>query len=320
MKTFSKLLGGAVLALVLVAAGGFLWATTTAESKLAAEYETHHFGMAIPWPLSPEEVEALGEHEGGAADEAALERGRHLVSARYGCSECHGADFGGGVMIDDPAMGRLFGPNLTLGEGSVTRDFTATDWDRTVRHGVRRDGRPSLMPCEDFFAMSDRELSDLVSFIRSLPPVDRTMPESSLGPVGKVMVATGKFRLSATLLADHDAPHALEAPPPAVTPEFGAHLAQVCSGCHRQGFEGGPIAQGPPDWAPATNLTPHEEGLAGYTFEQFEKVMREGTKPNGEHVAAPMTVVTPYAARMTDTEMQALWLFISTLEPRPTGR
>ena len=80
------------------------------------------------------------------------------------------------------------------------------------------------------------------------------------------------------------------------------------------------IAQGPPDWAPATNLTPHEEGLAGYTFEQFEKVMREGTKPNGEHVAAPMTVVTPYAARMTDTEMQALWLFISTLEPRPTGR
>ena len=48
---------------------------------------------------------------------------RHLVEARYGCGECHGRNFGGGVMIDNPAIGRLLGPNLTTGKGSVTSGF-----------------------------------------------------------------------------------------------------------------------------------------------------------------------------------------------------
>ena len=37
-------------------------------------------------------------------------------------------------MVDDPAMGRLLGPNLTLGTGSRTLAYTAADWD--LHHGL----------------------------------------------------------------------------------------------------------------------------------------------------------------------------------------
>src|SRR5690606_2359691 len=114
--------------------------------------------------------------------------------------------------------------------------------------------------------------------------------------------------------------HPAVAPEAAESVEFGAHLAQVCTGCHRPGFEGGPIVQGPPDWAPAANLTPHEDGLAGWTFEQFEAALREGRKPGGEPVAAPMDLATRYAAHMTDAERRALFVFLRSLEPKPTGR
>ena len=94
-------------------------------------------------------------------------------------------------MIDDPMIGHLLGPNLTTGKGSVTRDFKASDWDRAVRHGVAPNGHPTAMPSSDFQFMADQELSDIVSYIRSLPPVDDTVPAIRLGPLGKVLLATG---------------------------------------------------------------------------------------------------------------------------------
>lgn len=319
-----KIVGALLVLLVVLGGAGVLWASSGAQAKLDRSIELHEIELAIPMPLTEAERAELGEEltdeeVEAIALERAIERGEHLTTSRYVCSDCHGENFGGGVMVEDPAMGSLLGPNLTLGEGSVTRDYTAADWDRIVRHGVRKDGRPALMPSEDFLAMSDRELSDVVAYIRSLPPVDNVVPESTLGPIGTMLMATGKFRLSVDTIQNHDEPHALEPPEAAETVEFGRHLAQVCTGCHRPGFEGGPIVQGPPDWPPAKNLTPHQDGLAGWTFEEFERLMREGVKRDGEPIRAPMTLVTPFAANMTDTEIRALWLFIQSLEPTPTG-
>ena len=68
---------------------------------------------------------------------------------------------GGGVMVDAFPIGRLLGPNLTGGAGGRTRTYTAADWDRAVRHGILPDGRPSVMPAEDYRLMSDQELADV---------------------------------------------------------------------------------------------------------------------------------------------------------------
>jgi len=321
MKMVLKISGIILVLLVLLGVGSFLWASSATNRTLSRTYATHTVDLPVPFPLTLEELEELGiedDAEAAAlAGERAYERGRHLVMARYVCGECHGQDFGGGVMVDAFPIGRLLGPNLTGGIGSVVHDYTPADWDRIVRHGVRPDGTPALMPSEDFLLMSDQELSDIIHFITSQPPVDNEVPPVSLGPLGRFLVATGEITPSADLVPSHEAPHSLVPPETAVTVEFGRHLAGVCTGCHGHDLTGGPIAGGDPSWVPARNLTPHESGLAGWTYDHFVAAMREGRSPDGSPVREPMTFVIPAAQQMTDVELQALWLYLESLEPQP---
>jgi cytochrome c553 len=302
-----KLAAGIVLAGLLASAGasaaGISWAWSAAQHAQDKTYTAHAGDFPIPFP-------------DGA--ELAARRGKHLVEARYACIECHGANFGGGTMIDDPAIGRVLGSNLTLGEGGVTANYQPGDWDRKVRHGVRPDGRSGFMPSEDYQLMSDRELSDIVAYIRSLPPVDNVVPPVELGPIGTVLVATGQLQVAAERLhkTDH---HAVEPPPAEPTVAFGEHLMGVCTGCHRANFEGGPMVGAPPDWLPPSNLSPSEAGLGAWSYEDFVKVMRAGIRPDGSPVGVPMVMMTKYSSRMTDTELQAMWAYLRTVAPVPDG-
>ena len=302
--------------LVLVGLGLYAWASYAASRKLSKSYATHRVDFPIPFPLSHQEVRSerlAAESAERRARAEALERGRHLVESRYGCGGCHGTDFGGGVMVDNPAIGRILGPNLTDGKGSATVGYRGADWDRIVRHGVKRNGTPAVMPSQDFRQMSDQELSDIVVFLGSQPPVDRQVPPPKLGPVGKMLVASGKFTLSADLIDPHDTPHAEVPPEAGLTIEFGRHVATTCMGCHRDDLGGGPIVGGDPSWPPAANLTPGPEGLGPWTFTQFARTMREGKLPDGTALRPPMTNVTAYAQRMTQTELQALWSYLRSV-------
>lgn len=312
-----KVVALVLVAVLLIGLGAYAWASVTASLKLSRTYTAHTVDFPIPFPLAEEEVRRLGLTPESArllARDRALERGRHLVESRYPCTGCHGQDLGGGVMIDDPAIGRVLGPNLTRGKGSRTAEFRPADWDRAVRHGILRDGRPSLMPSLDFQRMSDHELSDLVVLVQSLPPVDKDVPRVALGPVGKGLVATGKFVLSADVIAAHgDAPHPVNPPESAVTVEFGRHLAAPCMGCHGQNLAGGPIVGGDPSWPPAANLTSHPAGLHGWTLAQFTRALREGKRPDETALRPPMSEIVPYATRMSDVEVEALWTYLQSL-------
>ena len=309
-----KIVGLGLAVLIRLAVVAYAWASHAAGRKLSKTYATHTVDFPIPFATSRQEVRNAAD-SGGRARAEAVERGRHLVESRYGCSGCHGSDFGGGVMVDNAAIGSLLGPNLTAGKGSVILGYTASDWDRIVRHGVKRNGTPALMPSQDFRQMSDQELSDIVAFIQSRPGVDKWVPAPSLGPVGKVLLATGKFTLSADILAPHDKPHAASPPAPEVTVDFGRHLAGACMGCHRSDLGGGTIVAGDPAWPPAANLTPGTDGLDGWTFTDFARTMREGKRPDGTALRPPMSELIPYARKMTDVELQALWTYLRSLPP-----
>ena len=318
MRKLLKIVGVLLGVLILVGAGVYVWASLTTRRVLAQTFETHLVDFPIPFPLDPAEVSTMGLTEDAArqlAQKRAVERGQHLITARYTCIACHGANFGGGVMVDAFPIGRLLGPNLTLGKGSRTADFKPRDWDRIVRHGVLRDGHGAVMPAEDFQHMSDQELSDIISYIRSLPPVDNTVPKSTFGPLGKVLVATGKMRLSASLIASHTAAHQVRPPEEAVSTAFGQHLASVCMGCHGPDFSGGPIAGGDPSWPPARNLTPDATGLKGWTYDQFVAALASGQRPDGTALRAPMTLITSYGRSMKDVERRALWAYLQSLPP-----
>jgi hypothetical protein len=223
-------------------------------------------------------------------------------------------------MVNNFAIGALLGPNLTTGAGSRTVGFTAADWDRAVRHGVKHDGLPSVMPAEDFQDVSDQELSDVVSYIRSVPPVDATVPLPTLGPVGTLLMAFGQLTLAVDKIPNHMKPHATYPPDAAVNVEFGKHLASVCTGCHHADFAGGTIVGGDPSWPPSMNLTPHADGLAGWTYDQFMTVLKTGTKLDGTALREPMAGILPVIRSMNDTERQALWKFLQSLPPVPSPK
>jgi mono/diheme cytochrome c family protein len=321
VRTALKVVGVLVLGLVLIAAGFYTWSSRAASRSLARTIPVHTVTFPIPFPLSDSEVAALKLDSAAAATlalERAVERGRYLVESRYGCVGCHGQDFGGGVMMDVAPIARLHGPNLTLGAGSRTRDYSPSDWDHIVRHGILPGGRPAAMPSEDFARMSDEELSDIVAFIRSQPPVDRAVVAVKLGPMGKVLMALGKLPLSADVIASHEAPHEGYPPPAEATVAFGAHLTAVCVGCHSADLAGGPVKGGDPNWPPAANLTPDPSGLGAWTYEQFVTAMRDGTRPDGTALRVPMSDIVPMIRNKTDVELEAMWLYLRSLPPVPS--
>jgi hypothetical protein len=66
-----------------------------------------------------------------------------------------------------------------------------------------------------------------------------------------------------------------------------------------------------------TNLTAHETGLQGWTFEDFERALTTGTRPDGSRIDSFM----PFEAfsKLNDTEKRALWAYVQNLPPTPFG-
>lgn len=242
-----------------------------------------------------------------AGDSAALARGRHLVEAIGKCQECHGSDYGGQVVADDPVFARLSATNLTPGRGGIA-DRSDADLDRAIRHGVARDGRSLMfMPAEAFAVMSDEDLAAMLGYLRTLPPVDRETPRPQIGPIARGLYLNGKFPLVPAELVDHDTRP--PAPPAGVTVAYGEYLATLggCRACHGAGLTG----DANPD-APDISRS----RLAAWTEADFFRAIREGRRPDGTTID-PTKMPWVRSSRMTDEEIRAVWTYLRSLPGRP---
>ena len=246
----------------------------------------------------------------------AVARGEHLAVTR-GCTDCHGADLGGAVFADDMPVFRISGSNLT--PGGVGAFYSDEDWVRSIRHGVRPDERPLLfMPSYEFYYLSDDDVASLIEYFRSLPPVERDLRENSVGPLGRILFLTGKLPLLPAEMIDHEGPRP-ESPPPGVTIEYGAYLAVGCSGCHGETLSGGPIPGVPPEWPEAANITPDPAtGIGRWSRDDFFRALREGMRPDGTELRGEF-MPWPNLKQMKDDELEALWMYLSSLEGKPYG-
>ena len=282
LRWTGRALAGLVLLVVLAVAA--LYAITT-----------RHIGRTYDFPDSPVR---------SATDSASLARGRHLVEAIGKCQECHDADMGGKLWVDEPAFGRLAGSNLTGGRGGVGA-YSDADFERALRHGVGPDRRPLIfMPSEAFASLSDKDLAAIIGYLRTLPPVDREMPESKVGPVARALYLRGNFPLLPVTIIDHGSSR--PAPVPAgVTVEYGEYLATIggCRGCHGLALAG----DANPD---APDITVGRVG--GWTEEDFFRSIRQGQRPDGS-VIDPEKMPWVRSGQMTDEEMRAVWMYMRSL-------
>ncbi|WP_424934176.1 c-type cytochrome [Amaricoccus macauensis] len=255
--------------------------------------------------------------------ETLLERGAYLVQGPMACGNCHtpkGPDgpmmdreMGGGFVIEDPAF-TVHVPNIT--PGSRVGEWSDADLARAIREGVRPDGSiirpPMAIPL--YRHISDDDIAAVVAYLRSLPPIENEVPESSYNiplpptygpPVGPVA-----------------------SPARGVTAEYGEYLVTIahCMECHTpigpQGHlyetdlgRGGREFHGPFGTSVSPNLTSHADGLAEYSDEEVGRMITEGIHADGSQMLPPM----PYGwfARMTPDDLSAIILYLRTVPPLP---
>ena len=286
------LLGLVVVFLALVAT-----VYAVSERRLRQRFDTDVSSLAVP------------------TDAASIARGEHLVRAITNCTLCHGEDLGGRVYSSSAAIGTIAGPNLTRGRGGIGGELTPVDVERALRRGTHRDGRSLVvMPSEVFTHLSQQDLAEIVAYVGQVPPVDREVPPTRFGPVGRALLAFGKMNI----LVAGKTPRVTvpDSVLPEATPTYGRYLADIagCHGCHGTGLSGGPVA-GPPGLPPASNLT--TAGIGDWTEADFVRAMRNGRRPDGSSLDPFM----PWEVfgKMTDDELHALWLYLRSVPARAFG-
>ena len=146
-----------------------------------------------------------------------------------------------------------------------------------------------------------------------MPPVDNSVPPIEVGALGKILAGFGVFPMFSARTVDHDAPR------PEVTvaadAEYGSFLIRSCVGCHGDELSGGAIPGAPSNLPVPANLTPHETGTAGWSFEDFETAARTGVRPDGRTLDDFM----PNYSGLEEVELRAIWAYLQSLEPREFG-
>lgn len=302
MKKWLKRIGlglAVVVLLLVVGVSVFAWSQSSAyDASLNKVYD-------VPIPNVTRSTDA-----------AVLARGKHLVEATAYCatSDCHGSDLGGGKETAMGPLGRMAGPNIT--PGGVAVAYTDGELARLIRHGVKKDGRGvRMMPMQDLNFLSDDDVLAIISYVRSVPAVDRPNGVVEFKTLAKVLDRQDKIPIDVARRVDHA--HVELSGPPAPTAEYGKFLARACRGCHGPQMSGGPIPGAPPDMAIPLNLTPDETGLKGFTFEDFDHLIQTGTRKDGRKLDKMMPFEA--LAKMDDTEKHALFAYLQTLPPVKYG-
>lgn len=294
----AKALGFTMLLVVLGAAGFVCVQARAFDESMARVYD-------VPLP-------ALARSE----DPAVIERGKHLAESLGECVVCHGSDLRGGRVEPMGPLGTIVIPNVTTGKDGRGSRYSDAELARLIKHGLRKDGTSvRLMPSQNTAWWPDEDVIALISWMRVLPPGEGDPGKVELRTMAKVLDRIDSIPIDVARRIDHQATHTV--PKPSADAKYGEYLGTSCRGCHGPGLSGGPITGAPPGLAVPLNLTQHETGLHGWTYDDFDAVVKTGKRKNGKPLDAFMPVDT--IRNMNDVERRALWAYLSSVPERPFG-
>jgi mono/diheme cytochrome c family protein len=274
----------------------------------------------------------------GIADsiQASLDRGRYLANHVTGCLDCHSQrDFtkyagpiipgteGKGGELFDPKVGvpgEIYAPNITP---AALKDWTDEELTRAITEGINKKGDTlfPLMPYMTFAQMSQADIQDIIRYIRSLAPIENTVPPRKLFiPIAAAVPPHPKPDLAKNIKPSPDDPV-----------KYGEYLVRSgsCSDCHT------PMVNGAPDFARymaggnsfsdgvftviSPNITSDTlTGIGKWTEEMFlqkfaasaEKA-RQADKPGAINTFMPWE----FFASMKQEDLKAIYAYLRTVKP-----
>lgn len=292
MKKILKWTGGILGMLLLVAIGTAFYLSNTAQNRIAKKYEFQPKPISIP------------------SDSASIDAGQKWVASL--CTGCHGGNLAGTEFFKTPDLGTINAPNLTPGgKGGL---YTDLDWDRAIRHGIGKDGRPLLiMPSKDFQYMSDEHIGQIIAYLKTLPAVEQSWEVPQTTFLCDVLFQLGAFgdALNAETI-DHSKP-AHYAPQRGATVEYGNYLVKIsgCRTCHGPQLNGGKDPN--PEAPMGPNLT-QGGNLPSWGKEGFVKTMRTGVTPLGKEINGKFMPWKEFG-KLEDDQLQAIYTYLMA-QPR----
>ena len=172
---FRKILKWTGLVLLLIIAG-----------VAAATAARQHLTYEAPYP----DIKA-------STDTAVIAKGRHLALVTKGCVHCHSPvqnidsvmkrgeepSLAGAKKMETP-FGNFYAPNLTPDATTGIAQMTDGEIARVLRYGVKKNGE-AVLPFMQGMNMNDEELTAVISYLRSVQPVNSPSPEHEFNLIGR---------------------------------------------------------------------------------------------------------------------------------------
>jgi len=146
-------------------------------------------GRAPVWSMSAVEVTRLYARQDAEARRDPIRRGKYIADTHL-CPVCHspidergrmlpGLHMAGGQVIRIPPFGDFPTANLTSDRDSGIGNSTDEELRQAITRGVKRDGTrmlPFPMDWGAFSAMTPDDLTALIAYLRTIPPVSNRIP------------------------------------------------------------------------------------------------------------------------------------------------
>ena len=262
------------------------------------------------------------------ASQADLARGKYIFGATGGCG-CHTEPGkgkpvnAGGRRIDAP-FGTVYSTNITPDRQTGIGTWTDEQIIAAIRLGRRPNGE-RILPVHPFMAfngMAEADLTALVAYIKTIPPVNRAnQPKKITVPLFESVFLPAWL----TAFAARETP-----PPTAPTGGLarGESLVKAvghCGECHtprnlsqaldNNRFLGG--NQNAPEKAVAPNITPDPQTGLRWSIEETVEYLATGNKPDGDLAGGPMAEViegtTAGYKDMTRADLTAIALYLKSI-------
>jgi hypothetical protein len=234
-------------------------------------------------------------------------------------------------------MGGVSAPNLTP---AALGSWSDDDIKRAFLDGVDKGGAPlfPLMPYYAFHNMNADDADAIVTYLRNVPAVENTVPLRQPLPVALVAPAPPipESAIPDTTLAPGDPSYA--------SAEHGRYLAGevgFCLDCHtawRLGaaqpldltrvFAGGrsfsarewSVPAPAPPVVYSLDITPHANGIAGWSADDVASFLRDGVSPKGRSLCGPMPA-GPLGAfgALSREDDRDIGLYLTTIAPIDGG-
>jgi hypothetical protein len=256
-----------------------------------------------------------------------LARGKYLVTLAD-CDGCHserditrfnlpvtGARLTGQMFPKEMGMpGTVVAPNLTPDVETGLGGWTDGEIVRAIREGVDKDGRTlfPMMPYQTFRNMSDEDVYSVVTFLRSLPAVNRRHPVTQLNfPVGLMIKGTPK-------------PVGYVPQPRLTDPRGkGEYLVSIagCRGCHTPSLGGGEKFTVPGAVVVSANITPDmATGIGRLSEQDFVNKFtqyREYVEHGSPKVGPESFTLMPWLnfCQLPDEDLRAIYAYLRTVPP-----